>query len=133
MLEKLLEAIVGLTNALTAHTAALGADAPKATRGKAATVAAAASSATTVAATAQTVQTAATAAASPSSVTSQQAADALVKVANEVNRETAIAILAKFGAANFPGLKPEHWTPFKAECDAALAPKPAQTGAGGLL
>jgi hypothetical protein len=139
MLEKLLEAIVGLTNALNAHAAALGA-APKATKGKAAAAEAPAAAQQTAGAVQQsaTAQTATTAA-SPSNVAvtvnAQDAGNAMVKVANEVSREAAVAILAKYGAEKFAGVKPEQYVAFKADCDAALAAKtvPQQSGAGGLL
>jgi hypothetical protein len=55
-----------------------------------------------------------------------------VKVANEVSREAAVAILGKFGAQKFDGVKPSDYAAFKATCDAALtAVVPA--GAAGLL
>lgn len=132
MFEKLLEAITALITALNAHTAALGAESPKAAKGKAAAGTAAASNATPAAAAASTAQPAGTAV-SPSSVSATDAGNAMVRVCNEVSRDTAVAILKKYGAETFAGVSPAHYATFKADCDAALKPAPAPTGAAGLL
>lgn len=136
MFEKLLEAILGLTNALTAHTAALAANpTPKAAKTKASPDAGAQAQATatvaTPAATSTPVANAATTTAqAAAAVTSQEAGAAMVRVANEVNRDKAVEILGQFGAQTFAGVKPESYAAFKAACDAALA-KPA--AAAGLM
>jgi hypothetical protein len=147
MLEKLLEAIVGLTNALNAHAAALSANPTKAAKGKAATETppAGAAAANTVtgtgpAATPQSVQSAAPASqpSAAATVSAQDAGNAMVSVANEISREAAVAILANFGAATFAGVKPDSYAAFKAACDTALAAHRAKaaapaTGAAGLM
>lgn len=144
MFEKLLEAILGLTTALNAHTAALSANPTKTTKGKAASAdtppagstAQPTATAQTQAATQQPATTAAATSAPSGDVqkAAQEAGAAMVRVANEISRDAAVAILTKFGAQTFAGVKPGDYEAFKAECLAALAAKAAPaTGATGLL
>lgn len=144
MFEKLLEAVLGLTAALKEHTAALG-NAPaeqaaakrtRATKDTPPATSTASNTATpeTPASTPQNAQPAAQP--SPSSgaaVSAQDAGQVMVRVANEVSREAAVAILEKYGAKAFSGVKPGDYAAFKADCEAALAPKAAPQGAAGLF
>lgn len=142
MLEKILEALVGLTTALNAHTAALGADSPKAvTRARAAkdtaVAGASAPNTATTASQGSTLQAASNTAVAPSGTApvalAQAAGEAMCQVANEVSRVAAIEILAKFGAATFAGVKADDHAAFRDACLAALKPAVAQTGASGLF
>ena len=140
MLEQILAALQGLTAAVAANTAALGADGPKAAKSRTAaakdTAAAAGTPSTgTVAVTGVPTNPNAAGAASPSSVTAQAAGDAMVAVANQVSRDEAVRILGMFGAQTFAGVKPEAYAAFYAECQKSLAPKTvaAPAGAAGLF
>lgn len=146
MFEKLLEAIVGLTAALNAHTAALGnADAApaagKRTRATKDTPPAGTTDQTTAtqatqAATSQPAQSAATAATSSAAaetapaVSAAEVAKLLQEVANSgpAKFEAAVAALASFGAKNFGGVKPSDYAALKAKLEAIQNP-PAQTAA----
>jgi hypothetical protein len=134
MLEKLLEAIVGLTAALAAHTAALAANPTKPAKAKPAEAATPATTGQPATTTAQPIaaaiaqantQTLASSAATAGQATgaapSPEAVGALmVRVANEVTRDAAVAILGKYGASGFGGVKPGDYVPFYADCVKAL-------------
>lgn len=161
MLEQILSALQGLTAAIAANTAALAANPTpaKATRQRAETTAQTAGS-TGQPTAVQTVQGATPTPAASAATTSapsgdvaakvaatlvgrnltpevvvqaQHAGISLSRVANEISRDAAIAIVAKFGAQAFGGVKPEDYAALKAMCDAALAPAPVQAAAGGLF
>ena len=53
--------------------------------------------------------------------TYQATADAVTKLAREKGRDTAIAVLTKFGAAKLPEVKPEQFAAVIAACEEAGA------------
>lgn len=53
--------------------------------------------------------------------TYQATADAVTKLAREKGRDTAIAVLTKFGASKLPDVKPEQFAAVIAECEAVGA------------
>lgn len=128
MLEKILEALVGLTAAVAANTAALAANPTKATKAaKAETTAQTAGAAAlntatpgALAGTSQPAQTAATTSASSAGVTAQQAGACMVDVANRLSRDVAVALLTKYGAATFAGVKPDNYGAFASDAQKAL-------------
>jgi hypothetical protein len=92
----------------------------------------------------QTAQAGASAATTAgAAVTSQTAAQSMIDLANALDpagkdgRDKAVAILGRYGATGFSGVKPEQWAAFQAECQAALkahtAPAAAAGGATGLM
>lgn len=146
---KFIAAIEAHTKALVEHTEALigvgpaarakGRKAAGEAEGKAQTVeqlaaaaatAAPATSAAPAAATATVVTAPAQAAEGlvKTSLTLQQVADAIVKLANDVSRDAAVAILTKYGAKKVPEIKPENFDAVMADIKAASAP--ASAGAG---
>lgn len=145
MLEKLLTAMLELSSAIKTLTETLAATPTKPAKGKAATADAPAAGAT-AAVTATAAMTPATSTpqtASNAAAAGQSSADAKLRqdtvkavetVAN-LHRQTAVDLLAKYGAANFGGLKVEHYAAMKADCDAWLKARenPAPTGAAGLI
>lgn len=57
----------------------------------------------------------------PASVTLKEAADVFLKVA-EMNRDTAVSIIGKYGASKLSEVKPDKLAAVLADCQAALAP-----------
>lgn len=107
-----------------------GADTPKATKAAKETKAAKTENAPAGAAASGAVSATATVAAT--GPTREQIVPVFQDVANKVSRDAAVALLTKYGAATFAGVKPEQYAAFLADCQAALNP-PADTGAGGLI